>query len=154
MILYWAIEKLENNAWHYRNRKKVMENSLRCHWTLKNVQTFRAEPIISVRKPIVVSWHTPYEETNGESALACDVRARETQLWNSYEIKLYWAISYPGCLCFISHLRGLYFMVFAGIFFWSLLPQGQLISIAMTYLCWLLTTLPSTWFALSSCNSQ
>ena len=28
--------------------KKVMENSLKCHWTLKNVQTFRAEPFISV----------------------------------------------------------------------------------------------------------
>ena len=25
------------------NKKKVMENSLKCHWTLKNVQTFRAK---------------------------------------------------------------------------------------------------------------
>ena len=45
--------KLENNAWHYKNRKKWMENSLKCHWTLKNVHTFRAEPFISVKKPIV-----------------------------------------------------------------------------------------------------
>ena len=57
-----------------------MENSLKCHRTLKNVQTCRAEPFVSVKKPIVASWHTPYEETNGESALACNVRARETQL--------------------------------------------------------------------------
>ena len=27
-----------------------MENSLKCHRTLKNVQTFRAEPFISVKK--------------------------------------------------------------------------------------------------------
>ena len=46
------IEKLENNAWHYKNRKKWMENFFKCHWTLKNVQTFRAEPFISVKKPI------------------------------------------------------------------------------------------------------
>ena len=52
-----------------------MENSLKCHWTLKNVQTFRAEPFISVKKPIVASWHTPYEETNVES-----VRARNTAI--------------------------------------------------------------------------
>ena len=48
--LIHPIEKLENNAWHYKNRKKWMENSLKCHWTLKNVQTFRAEPFISVKK--------------------------------------------------------------------------------------------------------
>ena len=53
---------------------------LKYHFTLKYVQTFRAEPFI--KKPIVASWHTPYEKTNGESALACNVRARETQLWN------------------------------------------------------------------------
>ena len=29
----------------------------RCHGTLKNVQTFWAEPFISVKKPIVASWH-------------------------------------------------------------------------------------------------
>ena len=27
-----------------------MENTLKCHGTLKNVQTFRAEPFISVNK--------------------------------------------------------------------------------------------------------
>ena len=43
-----VIEKLKNNAWHYKNRKKLMENSLKCHWTLKNVRTFRTEPFISV----------------------------------------------------------------------------------------------------------
>lgn len=57
-----------------------MENSLKSHWTLKNVQTFPAEPFISVEKPIVASWHTPYEETNGESELACNVHVRETRL--------------------------------------------------------------------------
>ena len=57
-----------------------MENSFKVSLNIKNVQTFRAEPFISVKKPIVASWHTPYEETNGESALACNVRARETQL--------------------------------------------------------------------------
>ena len=29
-----------------------MENPLKCHWTLKNAQTFRADPFISVKKPI------------------------------------------------------------------------------------------------------
>ena len=47
---------LENNAWHYKNRKKWMENSLKCHWTLKNVQTVRAEPFISVKKPNLTQW--------------------------------------------------------------------------------------------------
>ena len=36
----------------YKNRKRLMENSLKCHWTLKNVQTFRAEPFISVNSNI------------------------------------------------------------------------------------------------------
>ena len=47
--------KMKNDAWHYRNSKKLMKNSLKCHWTLRNVQTFRAEPFICVQKPIVAS---------------------------------------------------------------------------------------------------
>ena len=43
-------------------QEKWMEKSWKCHWTLKNVQTFRAEPFISVKKPIVPSWHTPHEK--------------------------------------------------------------------------------------------
>ena len=54
-----------------------MENSFKCHRTLKNVQTFRTETFISVKKPIVASWHTPYEKTNGKSALAFNVRRKD-----------------------------------------------------------------------------
>ena len=49
---------------------------------IKNVQTFRAEPFICVKKPIVTSWHTPYKKPNSERALTRNVRARQTQLWN------------------------------------------------------------------------
>ena len=45
---------------------------------IKNVETFQAEPFICVKEPIVASWHTPYKKPNGERALACNVRARET----------------------------------------------------------------------------
>ena len=44
----------------------------------KNVQTFRAEPFICVKKLIVVSWNMLYKKPNGER----NARARETQLWN------------------------------------------------------------------------
>ena len=63
---------------------------------------------------------------------------------------LYRAISYPGYVCFISHLSGAYFMVFSDVFSSRLLTQGQLIASSMTCLCWVLTILTSTLFALNS----
>ena len=64
-------------------KEKVNEKILKVSMNIKkNVQTFRAEPFICVKKPIAASWHTPYKKPNGERALARNVRARETQLWN------------------------------------------------------------------------
>ena len=51
---------------------------------------------------------------------------------------LYWTISYPEYLCFISHLSGAYFMVLSDVLLSRFLTQGQLISSSMTCLCWLL----------------
>ena len=62
----------------------------------------------------------------------------------------YWAISYRGCLCSISHLSGAYFMAFSDVFLSRLFTQVQRISSVMTCLCWLLTILASTLFAFSS----
>ena len=53
---------------------------LKVSLNIKKIQTFRAEPFISVKKPNVASWHTPHKKPNGESAPACNVRARETQV--------------------------------------------------------------------------
>ena len=39
----WITELREKKN-SIRSRKKVIENSLKCHWTFKNVHTFRAEP--------------------------------------------------------------------------------------------------------------
>ena len=47
---------------------------------IKNEQTFRAEPFICVKKPIVASWHTPYKKPNGERALARNVRGWNTAM--------------------------------------------------------------------------
>ena len=33
-------------------------------------------------RPVVASWHTPYKKPNGERALACNMRSRETRLRN------------------------------------------------------------------------
>ena len=63
---------------------------------------------------------------------------------------LHGLISYPGYLCFNSHLSGAYFMVFSEVLLSRLLSQGQLISKATTCLSLLLTILASTLFALSS----
>ena len=64
---------------------------------------------------------------------------------------LHWLISYPGYLCFNSHLSGAYFMFFSEVFLSRLLTQGQLISKAITCLSLSrLTILASTLFALSS----
>ena len=60
------IEKLENNAWHYKNRKKWMENSLKCHWTLKNVQKFWG--IKGIARKFLGAWELelkPYLGTSG-----------------------------------------------------------------------------------------
>ena len=54
-------------------------------------------------------------------------------------------LSYPGYLCFSSHLSGAYFMGFLS----RLFTQGQLISRAITCLSLLLTILASNLFALS-----
>ena len=47
---------------------------------IKKCTNVSGRAFISVKKPIVASWHMPYEETNGESAFACNMRTRETQL--------------------------------------------------------------------------
>ena len=56
---------------------------------------------------------------------------------------LYCEISYPGYVCFSSHLSGAYFIVFSDVFFWRLLTQGQLISIVITFFSWWFTILAS-----------
>ena len=63
---------------------------------------------------------------------------------------LHWLISYPGYLCFNSHLSGAYF---SEVCLSRLLTLGQPISRAITCLSLLLTILASTLFALSSCYS-
>ena len=50
---------------------------------IKNGHTFWAEPFISVKKPIVTRWHTPYEKKlRMRAMLACNVRAHAK---HSYE---------------------------------------------------------------------
>ena len=71
----------------------VIENSLKCHCTFFYVQTFRA-------KPIVTSWHTPYEKTNDESALACNARARAMKAF--FQARGYPEALLNGDLCKIS----------------------------------------------------
>ena len=60
-------------------RKKV-KKLLKVSLNIKKCTNVSGRALHQCKNPIVASWHTPYEETNGESALACNVRARETQL--------------------------------------------------------------------------
>ena len=63
---------------------------------------------------------------------------------------LHWLISYPGYLCFNSHLSDAYFMVFLVVFLSWLLTQGKLIPKAISCISLFLTIVASTLFALSS----
>ena len=65
---YEDIVKLENNAWHYKNRKKLMGNSLiKVSLNIKKCTNVSGRTLRQCKKPIVASWHTPYEKTNGET---------------------------------------------------------------------------------------